>query len=81
MANVELKWAKEVKHFCGKKCPIILVANKIDIRTDQELIKELEKDHIVRNFIQYYQLFYFVVIVPIVSCETVQILILKDILE
>ena len=53
MANVELKWAKEVKHFCGKKCPIILVANKIDIRTDQELIKELEKDHIVRNFIQY----------------------------
>ena len=81
MANVELKWAKEVKHFCGKNCPIILVANKIDIRTDQELIKELEKDHIVRNFIQYYQLFYFVVIVPIVSCETVQILILKDILE
>ena len=81
MANVELKWTKEVKTFCGKNCPIILVANKIDIRTDQELIKELEKDHIVRNFIQYYQLFYFVVIVPIVSCETVQILILKDILE
>ena len=53
MANVELKWAKEVKHFCGKNCPIILVANKIDIRTDQELIKELEKDHIVRNFINY----------------------------
>ena len=47
MANVELKWAKEVKHFCGKKCPIILVANKIDIRTDQELLKELETDHIV----------------------------------
>ena len=54
MANVELKWAKEVKHFCGKNCPIILVANKIDIRTDQELIKELEKDHIVRNFINYH---------------------------
>ena len=53
MANVELKWAKEVKHFCGKNCPIILVANKIDIRTDQELIKELEKDHIVRNFMYY----------------------------
>merc|ERR1712008_547965 len=50
MANVQLKWAKEVKHFCkdanGKDAPIILVANKIDIRTDQELIKELEKDHI-----------------------------------
>ena len=57
MANVELKWAKEVKHFC-KDAPIILVANKIDIRTDQELIKELEKDHIVRNFI-YYIITYF----------------------
>ena len=46
MANVELKWAKEVKHFC-KNVPMILVANKIDIRTDQELLKELETDHIV----------------------------------
>jgi len=45
MANVELKWAKEVKHFC-KNVPMILVANKIDIRTDQELLKELETDHI-----------------------------------
>jgi Ras family protein B len=49
MANVELKWAKEVKHFC-KNVPMILVANKIDIRTDQELLKELETDHIVSIF-------------------------------
>ena len=46
MANVELKWAKEVKHFC-KNVPIILVANKIDIRTDPELLKQLEKEKIV----------------------------------
>ena len=51
MANVELKWAKEVKHFCGKNCPIILVANKIDIRTDQEIVKELETNHIVSIFV------------------------------
>ena len=49
MANVELKWAKEVKHFC-KNVPMILVANKIDIRTDQEILKELETDHIVSIF-------------------------------
>ena len=65
MANVELKWAKEVKHFC-KNVPMILVANKIDIRTDQELIKELEKDHIVIILYSINQLFYFVVILPIV---------------
>ena len=50
MENVELEWIKEVRLSC-KKNPIILVANKIDIRTDQELLKELEKDGIVRSFI------------------------------
>ena len=49
MDNVE-QWIKEVRLSC-KKIPIILVANKIDIRTDQELLKELEKDGIVRILI------------------------------
>ena len=40
LANVELKWANEVKHFC-KNVPIILIANKIDIRSDQNNLDEL----------------------------------------
>ena len=41
LANVELKWAKKIKHFC-KNAPIILVGNKIDLCTDQEIIKRLQ---------------------------------------
>ena len=43
LANVELKWANEVKHFC-KNVPIILIANKIDIRSDQNNLDELVRD-------------------------------------
>ena len=45
---MELKWSKEVKHYC-KNVPIILVANKIDIRTDQDILKQLELENIVRT--------------------------------
>ena len=31
--NVMEKWIPEVRHFCGS-CPVILVACKIDLRTD-----------------------------------------------
>ena len=37
---MEATWSKEVKHFC-KGVPVILVGNKIDLRGDQALIKEL----------------------------------------
>ena len=40
LANVEENWIKEVRHYC-RKVPIILVGNKIDIRTDPQVIKEL----------------------------------------
>lgn len=42
LANVEVQWAKEVKHFC-KGVPVILVGNKIDLRGDQEMIDSLAK--------------------------------------
>ena len=51
LANVELKWANEVKHFC-KNVPIILIANKIDIRSDQNNLDEL-----VRNFLEFITFF------------------------
>jgi GTPase SAR1 family protein len=35
------KWIPEVRHFCGK-CPIILVACKIDLRTDARTIDKLK---------------------------------------
>ena len=34
------KWVPEVRHFCGK-CPVILVACKIDLRTDPRTITKL----------------------------------------
>ena len=46
LENVELKWAKKIKHFC-KNAPIILVGNKIDLCTDQEIIKRLDEEQIV----------------------------------
>ena len=47
LANVEEHWIKEVKHYC-KNVPIILVGNKIDLRTDSEIIKELASNNMVR---------------------------------
>ncbi|CAF1075437.1 unnamed protein product [Adineta ricciae] len=35
------KWVPEVRHFCGK-CPIILVACKIDLRTDPRTLEKLK---------------------------------------
>lgn len=42
LANVEVQWAKEVKHFC-KGVPVILVGNKIDLRGDQSMVASLAK--------------------------------------
>ena len=47
LANVEEHWIKEVKHYC-RNVPIILVGNKIDLRTDSEVIKELASNNMVR---------------------------------
>lgn len=41
LKNVLDKWAPEVKHFCPN-VPIILVANKIDLRQDAATISQLE---------------------------------------
>jgi small GTP-binding protein len=38
--NVITKWNPEVRHYCGQ-CPVILVACKIDLRTDSEVIEDL----------------------------------------
>ena len=48
LANVEVQWAKEVKHFC-KGVPVILVGNKIDLRGDQETTDILAKKDQVRK--------------------------------
>lgn len=48
LANVEVQWAKEVKHFC-KGVPVILVGNKIDLRGDQEMTASLAKKDQVRK--------------------------------
>ena len=48
LANVEVQWAKEVKHFC-KGVPVILVGNKIDLRGDQEMTESLAKKDQVRK--------------------------------
>ncbi len=40
-ASVVEKWMPEVRHFCGK-CPVILVACKIDLRTDPHTIAKLK---------------------------------------
>jgi Ras homolog gene family, member A len=39
-ANVIEEWNPEVRHFCGR-CPVILVACKIDLRADPAVIDEL----------------------------------------
>ena len=44
LANVEENWIKEVRHYC-RKVPIILVGNKIDIRTDPQVMKELASNN------------------------------------
>jgi Ras family protein A len=41
-ANVIEEWNPEVRHFCGR-CPVILVACKIDLRTDQQTIERLKE--------------------------------------
>jgi small GTP-binding protein len=40
-SSVVQKWIPEVRHFCGK-CPIILVACKMDLRTDPQTIAKLK---------------------------------------
>jgi Ras family protein A len=40
--NVIEEWNPEVRHFCGA-CPVILVACKIDLRTDQQTIEKLKE--------------------------------------
>ncbi|CAH0562354.1 unnamed protein product [Brassicogethes aeneus] len=42
LVNVYMKWAPEVKHFLPNK-PIILVGNKLDLRSDPEVITSLLK--------------------------------------
>jgi Ras family protein A len=39
-ASVTGKWTPEVRHFCGK-CPIILVACKVDLRKDPQNIAKM----------------------------------------
>ena len=48
LANVEVQWAKEVKHFC-KGVPVILVGNKIDLRGDQNMVANLARKDQVRD--------------------------------
>ena len=40
--NVIEEWNPEVRHFCAT-CPVILVACKLDLRTDPETIEELKR--------------------------------------
>lgn len=42
-ANVTEEWNPEIRHFCGL-CPVILVACKIDLRTDQRTIEKLKEE-------------------------------------
>jgi Ras family protein A len=41
-SNVIDKWNPEIRHFCGQ-CPVILVACKIDLRTDSQTIENLKE--------------------------------------
>ena len=56
LANVEVQWAKEVKHFC-KGVPVILVGNKIDLRGDQKMVANLARKDQVCESHQHYQKF------------------------
>uniref|UniRef100_T1INH2 Uncharacterized protein n=1 Tax=Strigamia maritima TaxID=126957 RepID=T1INH2_STRMM len=40
LENIRDKWSPEVKHYCPK-CPVILVGNMKDLRTDPKTIDEL----------------------------------------
>ncbi|XP_044257012.1 ras-like GTP-binding protein rhoA [Tribolium madens] len=40
--NVKKKWGPEVKHYC-RKVPILLVANKLDLRNNKETIENLQR--------------------------------------
>ena len=42
LVNIPKKWTPEVRHFCPN-VPIILVANKKDLRNDENVKKELSK--------------------------------------
>ena len=42
LSNVIYKWIPEVRHFCGR-CPVMLVACKIDLRDDLQTIERLNK--------------------------------------
>jgi Ras family protein A len=42
LVNILEEWNPEVRHFCGQ-CPVILVANKIDLRTDSYTIELLKR--------------------------------------
>ncbi|XP_066912183.1 ras-like GTP-binding protein RHO, partial [Clytia hemisphaerica] len=44
LKNIEEKWANEVRHFCPK-VPIILVANKTDLRDDDQIIFNLNESN------------------------------------
>jgi small GTP-binding protein len=43
LLNVIYKWVPEIRHFCGQ-CPVILVACKIDLRTDSQTIAQLKRE-------------------------------------
>ncbi|CAF0921077.1 unnamed protein product [Rotaria sp. Silwood1] len=40
-ASITEKWIPEVRHFCGS-CPIILVACKVDLRTDPQVVASMK---------------------------------------
>ncbi len=42
ITNVVEKWNTEIRHFCGR-CSVILVACKIDLREDPEIISKLKQ--------------------------------------
>jgi len=42
LENIREKWTPEVKHFCPN-VPIVLVANKTDLRNDSNTIRDLAK--------------------------------------
>ena len=53
--NAETSWYKEIKHYC-RNVPIILVANKIDIRNDIEALQKAQCLQQVSQNIFSYQL-------------------------
>lgn len=42
LANIQEKWAPELRYFC-KKIPFILVGNKLDLRSDANVLQTLKK--------------------------------------